>query len=171
MPLISKEYIALNEKLHADKREYGTSGANYLDDVVSLTRRFKTTDILDYGCGKGTLQQNLPFAIKQYDPAIKKHAEMPLPSDIVICTDVLEHIEPECINDVLSHISSLVKKVGYLSAETKPAVKFLADGRNAHLIVEPAIWWINKINEYFHIERFVEMELHVVFIVFPKRKD
>jgi hypothetical protein len=37
---------------------------------------------------------------------------------------------------------------------TNPSAKILADGRQAHLIVEPAAWWRNRIEEKFIIDGF-----------------
>ena len=68
-----------------------------------------------------------------------------IPAELVICTDVLEHIEPELIDNVLKHIESLTLKTAYLIIDTLPAQKNLPDGRNAHLIIENQDWWTNKI--------------------------
>src|SRR5262249_17383902 len=65
----------------------------------------------------------------------------PQAADLVACTDVLEHIEPECIGAVLDDIASLVRHLVFLVIATQPAKKTLADGRNAHLIQEPVQWW------------------------------
>jgi hypothetical protein len=64
---------------------------------------------------------------------------------MVACIDVLEHIEPECLDNVLDHIASLTEAVAFLSIHTGPALKKLPDGRNAHLIQEPAEWWLPKL--------------------------
>src|ERR1700693_285250 len=101
--LISPEYASLNQKLHKDNESYGTSGIQYAQDVMNLCFQHNTQDVLDYGCGKSTLANNLPFKIQQYDPCVERYKAKPWPADIVVCTDVLEHIEPDCINDVIAH--------------------------------------------------------------------
>ena len=58
-----------------------------------------------------------------------------------------EHIEPEYIDNVLSHILSLSNNYIWLRIDTKPARKILPDGRNAHLIQESPEWWTNKISK------------------------
>jgi S-adenosylmethionine:diacylglycerol 3-amino-3-carboxypropyl transferase len=65
----------------------------------------------------------------------------PEPHDIVVCTDVLEHIEPDCLDDVLADIRRCTKKAALLVVATRPAMKTLSDGRNAHLIQEDFKWW------------------------------
>jgi hypothetical protein len=64
---------------------------------------------------------------------------------MVVCTDVLEHIEPEHLDAVLRHVCSLAKKAVFLQIATRPAKKCLPDGRNAHLTVQSAEWWLAKI--------------------------
>lgn len=158
MQLITEEYRSLNERLHASRDDYGRSGQRWARMIHDMATAMGTTDILDYGCGKSTLATNLPFAIHQYDPAVAKYAAPPVPADIVVCTDVLEHIEPELIGDVLDHLQSLAKKVVFLVIATRPAKKCLPDGRNAHLIVEHPRWWMAALWDRFEICNFQSMD-------------
>lgn len=159
MTLITDEYRALNEKLHESNPAFGVSGQNYVPYVMDLVKDLRTQDVLDYGCGKSTLANNIPFKINQYDPCIPKYSAAPNPADIVVCTDVLEHIEPECLDDVLDDLKRVVKKVGFFSIANGPAKKTLADGRNAHLIQQPARWWLDKIFQRFDLMCFNSMSL------------
>lgn len=154
MQLISDEYRKINENLHNKRLDYGTCGHQYSEQILVLSNKLNTTDILDYGCGKCTLANTLPFAIKKYDPAIRAFHEEPAPADIVSCTDVMEHIEPELLDNVLTHIQSKVKKMVYLIICTKEAKKTLEDGRNAHILIHDSQWWFNKISEYFRVFTF-----------------
>lgn len=151
----SNTYIELNKQLHSENNTYGTSGRKWAREVTNLTKQHNTQNVLDYGCGKSTLQKALTFDISQYDPAIEEFSAEPSPHDIVVCTDVLEHIEPDCIDAVLDHIQSLTKVVALLTVATRPAVKTLPDGRNAHLIVEPKTWWMPKIEQRFGSVRLI----------------
>ena len=153
--LYSDEYIEMQKQLHKDDKHYGTVAKNYANHVLMMSKQFETKDILDYGCGKGFLQQNLPFLIQQYDPAIPKHAVIPEPADIVCCLDVLEHIEPACLNSVLEHIDSLTKRVAFFIVDGNESKKKLPDGRSTHLIIENGTWWFNKISEYFKINTYM----------------
>lgn len=154
MPLITDEYRSLNKELHSTNEFYGMSGKKHTQAIINMAAGIGSQDVLDYGCGKSTLAKNLPFAIKQYDPAVTKYSELPEPADIVVCTDVLEHIEPECLDDVLTNLAALTKKGCYLTASTRLAQKKLSDGRNAHLIVENGNWWLAKLMQYFSIRSF-----------------
>lgn len=170
MQLITDGYRKLNEQLHAEKRFYGAVGFRHLFAVLDLVKKYNAQDILDYGCGKSSLARNLPFNIHEYDPAIEKFKALPKPADIVVCTDVLEHIEPELLNNVLEHLKSLTKKAGLFSVSTEQALKTLPDGRNAHLIVEPYTWWLDKLSNYFDIVKFEKQQFEVMLIVEPKKQ-
>jgi len=170
MQLITSEYRKLNSELHKTNKNYGTSGRLYVSDILKLCKKYDTRDILDYGCGKNTLANNLPFPIHQFDPAIPAFDAMPMAADIVVCTDVAEHIEPELLDNVLGHIASLTKKVCYMTCATRPAMKTLADGRNAHLIVENGEWWKEKLQQYFDILVMHETAEHGVYVMEPKKE-
>ncbi len=155
-PLISPEYAELNRRLHQENVAYGVSGGKYADEILKIANRLKTHSILDYGCGKGFLGVELAkkgYPIWEYDPAIPEKKASPRPADIVACTDVLEHIEPERLAHVLDDLKRCVKQIGYFVIHTGPAQKTLADGRNAHLIQQPKDWWVKQLNKFFQVGR------------------
>lgn len=164
VPLIgSTDYINQNKQLHALNQYYGISGSKYKDEVLRLSEKYETKDILDYGCGKGTLAKSLPFTIKEYDPAIEGKDNIPVASDIVICTDVLEHIEPEYVDNVLADLNRCIIKIGYFVINTGPAQKTLPDGRNTHVLQKNKVWWSEKLEKFFTVENIQEQgsNLHV----------
>jgi len=149
--LISDEYKKQLEEMHKNKEGFGANCKKYVGHLMDLLKSLDTHDVLDYGCGKGMLQQNMPFLIKQYDPAIKVHSLDPEPADLLFCGDVLEHIEPDCIENVIEHMASKTKKIALIVVSGNVAKKTLPDGRNAHLLVKDGAWWFSKISEYYTI--------------------
>lgn len=143
--LITPEYVALNIRLHREVETYGTSSWKEVPAVVNLCGRFATNDVLDYGCGKGRLAEGLDFPIQSYDPALPEFAMRPSPAELVVCTDVMEHVEPECLDEVLEDVRELTIMAAYFVIATRPAVKVLGDGRNTHLIVESMVWWSHQL--------------------------
>jgi FkbM family methyltransferase len=140
--LITAQYAQLNAQLHADRPDYGTSGRRWAPVVAALADAAKANEILDYGCGKQTLAAALVGRrVLSYDPAIPALSRSPEPADVVVCTDVLEHVEPNCIEEVLDDLCRVTSKAALITVATRPAVKTLADGRNAHLTVQPFSWW------------------------------
>lgn len=165
--LISAEYRDLNAKLHASNLAYGVGGAKHAKTVETLMKDNELKSCLDYGAGKGLLAQSLPFPIWEYDPAIPEKAESPRPADLVVCTDVLEHIEPEKLTHVLVDLHRCTKKVGFFVISTVPSKKVLADGRNAHLIQEDKAWWEAKVGALFHIQFCKAVGPNVWMVVTP----
>jgi len=156
--LISPEYVEINKQLHDDKPKFGTSGYLYAEFVEQICDAVKSQDVLDYGCGKRTLEFALCRPIQNYDPAVPSCAARPRPADVVVCTDVLEHIEPECLDDVLRDLFDLTQKIILLAIHLTPAHKHLSDGRNAHLILESPKWWEDKVSRYFKVTRKYQVE-------------
>jgi 2-polyprenyl-3-methyl-5-hydroxy-6-metoxy-1,4-benzoquinol methylase len=151
--LISWDYLCTQRVLHASPQGYGGKGKKWVETVVALLDRFHATSVLDYGCGQGTLAtalraRNVPgLRIAEYDPAINGKDGYPSFADIVTCTDVLEHIEPEKLQNVLGHIHKLTRKAALLVVALDEANKTLTDGRNAHLILQPAGWWAEQVTK------------------------
>jgi len=129
--------------MHHQRADYGMNGVRHLASIKALAQAYDAHSLLDYGCGKQTLIEALrvPWA-RGYDPGVPGLDGPPVPADIVVCTDVLEHIEPDCLEAVLDHIRSLTTKVIFATISLQPAKKVLPDGRNTHLIVQPAAWWL-----------------------------
>ncbi|RPJ39780.1 MAG: DUF115 domain-containing protein [Planctomycetaceae bacterium] len=158
MSMISEAYREQNRLLHEERDDYGRSGAMWAPYVSHLINDEHYKTVLDYGCGKGTLALAIAemspmrqYQIREYDPAIADKAAPPEPADLVVCTDVLEHIEPEHLESVIADLRRLSKKRLFFNIATRPAIKTLPDGRNAHLIIEEPDWWRAKIASHFHI--------------------
>lgn len=145
--LISDSYRELNRQMHEAKPSYGTSGRLYAQFVRSIMSELGTADVLDYGCGKRTLQAALGQPITNYDPCLPEYSLPPRPHEIVVCTDVLEHLEPDCVEDVLAELRRLTRQVCFLTINMGPAMKHLPDGRNAHLIQEGEDWWLPRLRK------------------------
>ena len=179
--LISGAYLEQMRAMHAAARGIGHSGRKHASEILAVTRAISASSILDYGCGAGTLaaalrSQDWPFAIQEYDPAVSGKDLTPHPADVVVCTDVLEHVEPDCLDEVLEHLRLLTCMAAFLVISTVPAHKTLPDGRNAHLIVESPDWWRDRIMRHrFTVRsRFIRVDADGVvceasFWLRPKR--
>lgn len=165
--LISKEYAEINRQMHS-RPEYGVMGQEYAHIVEGLAKQYRTASILDYGCGKRTLERALGFPIWNYDPAIEGLDESPKPRDIVTCTDVLEHIEPECLDSVLDDMRRCTLKVLMSVITVVPARKLLPDGTNPHKICEPWEWWHERLNRRWRMTHFADMSKRFVWIGTPQ---
>mgnify|MGYP001578000693 FL=1 len=160
--LMSPEYLALQRQLHADRPDYGIGAGRHVRVVLGLARqiekRYGRITMLDYGAGKGALKRGLADAagdlavtVNEYDPAIPGMDSPPAPADIVTCLDVLEHVEPDYIRNVLAHLAELTKKVAIFVVHLGPAAKVMADGRNAHILQKDTGWWKIMVQQHFRI--------------------
>lgn len=165
---ISEEYRELQKKLHASNLAYGVGGGKHAQTIVNLCKKMQTTSVLDYGCGKGLLQKSLPFPIWEYDPAIPGKDATARPADLVFCSDVLEHIEPDRLDAVIEDLRRCTMKMGYFIIHTGPSAKVLADGRNAHLIQKSSNWWADRLKRYFQINWIKKAGPLVHVIVSPR---
>ena len=157
--LISDEYRALNRAMYGAKPNYGSSGHRWVTFAHDLALVCDAETLLDYGCGRGTLKAALEAAsplyrIFEYDPAISGKETKPAHADVVVCGDVLEHVEPECLDAVLDDICGIARRGVFFVVATGPAQKTLPDGRNAHLIVEPPGWWLPQLMARWDIQMF-----------------
>jgi hypothetical protein len=150
----------MQQTLH-ENPNYGVASVQYAPLVAQLLQNFKETELLDYGAGKGRLGQTLaqilpgyPVQIQHYDPAIPQWSKDPAPRPFVTCIDVLEHIEPDYLDNVLDHLQRLTQRIGFFTVHTGPAVKVLPDGRNAHLIQQPPAWWLPKFLDRFELVKY-----------------
>ena len=141
--LISDEYRAQQAYLHANT-QYGVTGREFAPDVARIMAQLDASELLDYGAGSRlSLKAGLDelgvkgYEYRPYEPAVPQYAETPEPCSFVACIDVLEHIEPEYLDDVLDDLKALVQVCGFFTIHTGPAIKTLPDGRNAHLIQQP----------------------------------
>tara|TARA_R110000868_G_scaffold59652_2_gene183079 strand:- start:1345 stop:2826 length:1482 start_codon:yes stop_codon:yes gene_type:complete len=160
---ITPKYQKMQRKYHKEVDVYGVSGMKHAPRIfmagAQVHRKVGKCDILDYGCGKQTLKAEIErsFAaipgmqVIGYDPCIEGLDAEPSPAEIVVCTDVLEHVEVECVDTVMKHIHSLTKKIAILEVDLQPANKILPDGRNAHICLKDKDWWASWIKKYFVI--------------------
>jgi hypothetical protein len=153
MALISDDYRRLNAEMHVIEPAFGAGAKKSYDRTRQLCEHYKTEDVLDYGCGKATLREKFSF-IKCYDPAIPEHSKLPEPADLVICRDVMEHVEDESIDEVLDHVKSLAKKAAFFLIVFRESGQFLPDGRNTHISVHPKEWWEEKLRARWSKVRF-----------------
>ena len=166
--LISDDYRTQQETLH-ENPNYGVASVQYAPIVSEICNTLEVQHLLDYGAGKCRLFQHLkvkhPMKLQAYDPGVAKLSAHPVPAEMVACIDVLEHIEPEYLNNVLDDLARLTECVAFLTIHTGPAVKVLADGRNAHLTQQPLEWWLPKLWERFDIQTVQVTGEHAFYVI------
>lgn len=174
MQLISEEYRRLNAEAHKTQKGYGAKGGRRRPEVVCIAKKYNCEDALDYGCGKGDLKRHVPeLTWTEYDPAIKSVSRLPEGQfDLVTCGDVLEHIEMDRLDHVLSHLLSLIGVVGLFVVNTPQGGRRLPDGSYAHRIVQPGEWWLSQLQVHtvdeFEVEEWFHKDNGDVFILIKR---
>ena len=164
------ELIGQYQQLHAngspdhgiEAREMfpGQSLLEHINPLLELTHAFKFKTMMDYGCGKAmlyrpnndikltdgrsfnSLQALLGVDVTLYDPAYLPYAMRPQEqSDLVVCTDVLEHCSQEDVQWIVDDLFSYAREYLYANIACYPAAKQLPNGENAHCTIEDVEWW------------------------------
>ena len=126
------------------KQPYGVSGWRWVRDVRKLAELVGASDVLDYGAGKMTLERDLSehLPTHSYDPVTAPTP--PEPADIVVCTDVLEHIEPDSLDTVLADIKRLANKAVHIAVPKHPPEK-----GDQYLTIEELSWWEDRLAKHW----------------------
>lgn len=162
--VISDGYREMQKSLHKSS-VYGETARKYSPIVAAIIEESGVTEVLDYGSGKGGLRESLsdyvlsPVDVTDYDPAIAGIDELAPPSELVVCIDVLEHIEPDLLDNVLDDLDRVTRNLLFMTINCGPARKYLPDGRNAHLIQEDMRWWLSKLMDRFGIHSLARTNL------------
>lgn len=147
-------YVAMHEKGDFP----GISIKLYLEQIAELVRETGAETLLDYGCGKGhqyTLKRwHEAWGIMPalYDPAVPELSVLPPgPFDGVICTDVLEHVPGDELEQVIGDLVRLSQLWCFVSVCCRPAKKKrkLPDGRGVHVTLESEAWWEEVLGRAF----------------------
>jgi hypothetical protein len=163
METISPEYLEEQIKLHKNPN-YGMASIGFAPIVAQIIDHMSPQTVTDYGAGKCHLKKTLDslgvdgYQYQPFDPAFPEYGPA-LEADLVCCIDVLEHIEPELLDNMLLDLARVTKKIGFFSVHTGPAKKQLSDGRNAHLIQESDSWWIPRLEKKFSVGHVEHHEL------------
>jgi len=156
-------YESLTEatKFHAVNQSnwIGEALAEYKHQIFNLIKENNIKTILDYGCGKAKFHSILfnnrkvpgsPMGINitPYDPAVTQFSNKPTgPYDLVLCIDVMEHVQEDKVDEVLKDIFSYSNKV-FLTITCYPAMQVLPNGKNAHYTIKEPDWWKEKLKPY-----------------------
>lgn len=149
---LKNDYI----ELHKNKNYFnGYSLVPSKDHVYNVVKKTNSKTILDYGSGKGQQYSNLKLdlywgvEVDCYDPGYEPFFELPNKLyDGVICTEVMEHVPEDEVDQVMTEIFERATKFVYFSIALSLAGKKLLDGSNVHVTIKPMKWWNEKINQH-----------------------
>jgi len=183
----SEDYYDLLDsykELHKEEGKFrGISLVPLVPTLFNIIKENNCKTLLDYGCGKA-----IPYSKKEcksiglkkpvqelcnldsfdlYDPAYPKYNKLSKKKyDIVVCTDVMEHIAEQDIDYVLKDILSHSKKAVFLNISCQPALKHFKEGKfkgqNVHISVFDGVWWSDKVKNIWN--KFKHLKIYMVCV-------
>ena len=154
---LTEYYKEQLEELHTSRpqKKWGsTSARNFGDEICKFVDGKKHIhSILDFGSGQGSMGKYLrenskrwgEYTLTEYDPGLPGKDVLPTGMfELIISSDVLEHVEPEEIDKTIAWMQDHCSRFLYHHIACDPAGITLPDGRNVHLICEKLDWWMEK---------------------------
>jgi SAM-dependent methyltransferase len=143
-----------------------------------LFPQFFTTAI-DFGCGtgrlvkawlaEGVMARGFDLSAEAPDADVLPHVQIGclwdfetlVKFEVAVCADVMEHIPPEKVRDVIRCIARACDMCVFKIANF-PSVH---EGRELHLTLQPRGWWAEQLSEFGEVE-CIEFETHTTEYVF-----
>lgn len=159
----------LYRQMHRSKPGYGAGPGGrdvaVLAQVIRERGLSNAASVVDWGCGTSKVAEKLwPEAkVILYDFAIEGIDDKPTGDhDVLICTDVMEHIPEEEVEGVLSEMRGLADTAIFV-IHTGEAHNRLPNGENCHCTVRPENWWTARLLDHWTIGQGFEMPRAEVF--------
>lgn len=138
-------------------------GEYCVEKFIELAKPNPSQLVADLGCGTGRGGQAISkhcdvvlvdFAENSRDagidlPFVKADLSQTIPvkADFGYCTDVMEHIPPEQVDDVLKNVLAVAPHTFFQISLVDDVMGCLI-GQRLHLSVHPAQWWQDKLNTF-----------------------
>jgi hypothetical protein len=160
------KYLEQYRNLHGQGRFPGRSMMQWVPQIADLVAEFKSTKLLDYGCGEGRqwsherVQNVLGVEIPTlFDPCTDAWSARPQGLfDGVICTDVMEHVPDGELKGVVEDIAGFATQWAFISVCCRQANLKFEDGTNIHVTIHPFDWWKEFLQPHFKSARLVLVE-------------
>ena len=124
--------------------------------INQMIEKLGVTELLDYGSGRGAIVPHIKagheLKIQLYDPAIEEYAGTAIPMQMVLCIDVLEHVEPEFRAAVLDDLKRCTNAVILIVSAT------------------PFQDWIEEFMERFDVQTLQALEEGFYCIAYAKER-
>ncbi len=155
------------ERMAAFEQYKKSFGLNFVEDVFAALKPAAGDTLWDFGCGtglcvkwfreRGILANGIDITpARLIDEAKNGFIESPLwgldgipRATWGFCSDVMEHIPPEKVDDVLGGIFNKTQRGVYFTISTVSDNCGKLIGEQLHLTVQPFEWWEAKLREWW----------------------
>lgn len=160
----SAEHAKRLKALHKRDPQFGIIGNLWAARCTLYMVQYDCDSILDYGCGRSNLVPKVAIELHALDRPCTKRQEydpatapcVPEPADFISCIDVMEHVESDKVDAVLSHIHSLMLKCGIITISLRNGTR---KNKDTHPNVRPREWWLEKLSRHFLIKEIPPLDL------------
>ena len=153
-----------------DNYRHSSPGERVVDQFVEVVQPLDGAQIIDFGCGTG--RASLALRAKGYNPLLVDFADncrdqeailmpflewdisqrIPLKAMYGFCADVMEHIPPGQVDNVLGNILECCEIGAFFKIATCDDVHgHLFAGRPLHLSIHPLSWWAERLEPHGRI--------------------
>lgn len=153
------ELVPLYREMAAGGAQFrGLSLLQSTKAIRKVVKEYGVQTVLDFGSGAGDAYRS-PHKIHHewglrrasvflHDPSFREHEALPPAGklfDLVVCSDVLEHIPEAEVDTFINTLFGYARKVVWASVCCRPARKtFPGTETNLHVTVQPLDWWAAK---------------------------
>lgn len=150
-----------------DQYRKAAPGERCVPEAIRRLRMKAGDTVIDFGCGTGrpalALQKAgmnvtaVDFAANCLDESVnipfRQACLWDLPDDLIatfgFCTDVMEHIPTDRVDDVLGNIAHATTSGVYFQIATRPDRLGRLIDQTLHLTVRDADWWAERLRRYW----------------------
>jgi SAM-dependent methyltransferase len=176
----TEAHLKRHRRTHAEADGYGRHRHLYLQDPIrelaaEITRKEgRAPSWFDYGCGKGTFIEEMRKlavfgAVAGWDPAVDAFKTMPEGKfDIVTCLDVIDVVEPDFIDAVVSDVARATAGIAIFDVLTKPKA-------TSKLKPHPPFYWTHIVGRTMRVLKsrveFAGMDSFERVVIFAEPKN
>lgn len=149
------KYLDEYKRLHDSGVFAGYSLLHFADNIYNMIKDTGSYTVLDYGSGKGYQYSKKKIdlywgvEVDCYDPGYEPFNVLPdKVYDGVVCTEVLEHVPEDEIDNAMQQIFARATKFVFLSISLGVASKRFSTGEQIHVTLKTADWWKDVIDRH-----------------------
>lgn len=178
--LAEKERIKYEKMWEHDSYRRIAPGSRHVDKAIKAFGMTPGTTIIDYGTGSGKAAQMFQDAgmdvigIDHAMNCLNSDVDIPLmvcclwdlpaiKSEVAYCTDVMEHVPEEKVDEVFKGIAER-SPVAFYAIDTGKDNCGKVIGETLHVTIHEAEWWLEKLQQYYEDIDYIVHSRYTEFV-------